>query len=154
MIKFAGPTAQRRVRIFFSIFIVFSLYFFDNWPPPWGHRSPEACVRRVCGEPPVAPFSALEAPRLDFFRFFGPPNRHRKINVFSNPQKSTKVSFSIDPLALKDRFFIKKSDFWLPFWHRFFNFFQKWRKCEISEEYNAKRGSEPSQIVDFRIDFT
>ena len=31
-----------------------------------------------------------------------------EINVFSNPQKSTKVSFSIKPLAPKDRFFIQK----------------------------------------------
>ena len=49
-----------------------------------------------------------EAPRLDLARFSIPPNRHRKINVFSNPQKSTKVSLSIEPLAPKDRFFIKK----------------------------------------------
>ena len=28
------------------------------------------------------------------------------------------------------------------------------QKCEISEEYNAKRGSEPSKTFDFRIDFS
>ena len=33
-------------------------------------------------------------------------------------------------------------------------FFRKWQKCEISEEYNAKRGSEPSKTFDFRIEFS
>jgi len=33
-------------------------------------------------------------------------------------------------------------------------FFRKWRKCVISEEYNAKHGSEPSKAFDFRIDFS
>ena len=49
---------------------------------------------------------------------------------------------------------IEKLDVWPPFWHRFFDFFQKWRKCEISEEYNAKRGSKPSKAVYLRIDFS
>ena len=31
---------------------------------------------------------------------------------------------------------------------------RKGRKCKISEEYNAKRGSEPSKFIDFRIDFS
>ena len=35
-----------------------------------------------------------------------------------------------------------------------FNFFQKVQKCEISEEYNAKRGSGPSKTFDFRTDFS
>ena len=35
-----------------------------------------------------------------------------------------------------------------------FSFFQKWRKCEISEEYNAKRGSEPSKSSHSGIDFS
>ena len=147
--KFAGPTAHGVLGSPSQSLILFSLYFFDNWPPPWGHRAPKLTTRRTTN----ATFSSLEAPRLDFYRFFGTPNRHRKIDVFSNPQKSTKVSFSIEPLAPKDRFFIKKYDFWPPFWHRFFDFFQKWRKCEISEEYNAKRGSEPSKTSHFRIDF-
>ena len=73
---------------------------------------------------------------------------------FSNPPKSTKMALSIDPGASKARLLIKKLDFWPPFWHRFFDFFQKWRKCEISEEYNAKRGSEPSKTFHFRIDFS
>ena len=37
---------------------------------------------------------------------------------------------------------------------RIFRFFRKGRKCKISEEYNAKRGSEPSKIMDFGIDFS
>ena len=59
---------------------------------------------------------------------------------------------SIDPWAPKVAFWIKIHDFWALFWYRFFTFFRKWQKCEISEEYNAKRGSEPSKIFDFRID--
>ena len=54
----------------------------------------------------------------------------------------------------KDHFLTKKEDFWVPFLHHFFDFFRKWRKCEISEEYNAKRGSEPSKTSHFRIDFS
>ena len=118
--------------------------------PPWGHQTPKLTTWRATG----ATFSRLEAPRFVFYRLFDPPNRHRKINDFSNPQKSTKVSFSIEPLAPKDRFFINNYDFWPPFLHRFFDFFQKWRKCEISEEYNAKRGSEPSKTSHFRLAFS
>ena len=36
----------------------------------------------------------------------------------------------------------------------FFNYFQKLRKYEINEEYNAKRGSEPSKTLDCCIDFS
>ena len=61
---------------------------------------------------------------------------------------------SIDPWAPKVAFWIKEHDFGPPFWHRFFDFFRKWQKCEISEEYNAKRGSEPSKTFDFRMDFS
>ena len=46
-------------------------------------------------------------------------------------------------------------NFWRSFWHRFLNildFSRKWQKCEISEEYNAKRGSDPSKTFDIRID--
>ena len=61
---------------------------------------------------------------------------------------------SIDPWVPKVAFLIKIHDFWAPFWHRFFDFFRKWQKCEISEEYNAKRGSEPSKTFDCRIGFS
>ena len=61
---------------------------------------------------------------------------------------------SIDHGTPKGGFLIKKHDFGAPFLHRFFDFCQKWRKCEISEEYNAKRGSEPSKTFHFRIDFS
>ena len=53
-----------------------------------------------------------------------------------------------------------------PFWHQkalllgpfnidfsFFFFFRKGRKCEISKEYNAKRGSEPSKNINGCIIF-
>ena len=99
-------------------------------------------------------FSAFGAPRLDFYRFFDDPERHRKNNDFSNPQKSTKMAKSIDPGAPKVGFGSKNLYFWAPFWHRFFDFFRKRRKCVISEEYNAKRGSEPSKTFHFYIDFS
>ena len=60
---------------------------------------------------------------------------------------------SIDPWAPKVAFWTKNHNFWAPFWHRFFDFLRKGRKCKISEEYNAKRGSGPSNFMDFGIDF-
>ena len=64
------------------------------------------------------------------------------------------MALSIDSWTSKVRFLIKKHDFRAPFLYLFFNYFQKWRKCEISEEYNAKRGSEPSKTSHFRVDFS
>ena len=61
---------------------------------------------------------------------------------------------SIDPGAPKVGFWSKNLYFWVPFWHRFFDFFRKRRKCVISEEYNAKRASGPSKTFDFRIGFS
>ena len=40
------------------------------------------------------------------------------------------------------------------FFHQFFDIIRKWRKCEISEEYNAKRASEPSKTFDSRFEFS
>ena len=91
----------------------------------------------------------LEHPTDDFYWFLTSPKRHRKNVDFSNPQKSTQMAESIDPVAPKVGFWTKTDNFWHPFWHRFFNDFRKWQKCEISEEYNAKRGSEPSKSIDF-----
>ena len=114
--KFAGPTAHGVLGPPSQSSVLFSLYFFDIGRQPGGRDSPEACRRPR----PLHLFPALEAPRFDFYRFVDPPNRHRKIDVFSNPQKSTKVSLSIELLAPKDRSFMKKYDFGPPFWHRFF----------------------------------
>ena len=125
------------------------IYRYTRAGRAWGTRPENGCHRTVA----VVPVGALGHPRLDIYRFFEDPKRHRKSGDFSNPPKSTKMALSIDPGASKARLLIKKLDFWAPFWHRFFNFFQKWRKCEISEEYNAKRGSEPSKSINFCIDF-
>ena len=40
------------------------------------------------------------------------------------------------------------------FLHRILNICRKWQKCEISEEYNAKRASKPSKTFDFHINFS
>ena len=98
-------------------------------------------------------FWPLRLQRVFFYRFWDVPKLHRKITFFLNFPKSSKVLFWVELVMPGDRFSIQKYDFWHPFWHPFFDFFQKWRKCEISEEYNAKRGSGPSKPSHFRIDF-
>ena len=85
-------------------------------------------------------------------RIFGCLRLTSKNNDFSNPQKQRKYKNESTLGRPTAPFLIKKHDFWLPFWHRFFDFFQKGRKCEINAEYNAKRGSEPSKTSHFRID--
>ena len=71
-----------------------------------------------------------------------------------NLQKSTKMTLSIEPLVLGDRFLMKKLDFRRHCLRWFFDcFFQKGRKCEIGEEYNVKRGSEPSKPLIFALIF-
>ena len=62
-----------------------------------------------------AMFSAFGAPRLDFYRFFDDPERHRKNDDFSNPTKSNKMAKSIDPGAPKVDFWSKNLYFGLPF---------------------------------------
>ena len=76
--------------------------------------------------------------------------RHRKNIPFGAASKSSQRPPE-GPKALAPR------AIWLlrSFLHWFFDFFfQKWRKCEISEAYNAKRGSEPSKTFHFRIVFS
>ena len=46
-------------------------------------------------------------PQVEFYRFFDDPNRYRKINDFSNRQKSTKIAESIDPVTHKVDFGIE-----------------------------------------------
>ncbi len=143
-----------RVRVCFAILDpLYSLNIFDNGRRP-GSPGDQSIPPGESRRKPGAMFSAFGAPRLDFYRFFDDPERHRKNNDFSNPQKSTKMAKSIDPGAPKVGFWSKNLYFWAPFWHRFFDFFRKRRKCVISEEYNAKRGSEPSKTSDFRIVFS
>ena len=40
------------------------------------------------------------------------------------------------------------------FFHQIKNICRKWQKCEIREEYNAKRASKPSKTFDLHIDFS
>ena len=134
----------------FFIIPVFYLPIYARAGRAWGHLGRKMVPPSECRCPRRRPWH----PRLDIYGFFEDPKRHRKNEDFSNPPKSTKMALSIDPGASKARLLIKKLDFWPPFWHRFFDFFQKWRKCEISEEYNAKRGSEPSKTFHFRIVFS
>ena len=51
-------------------------------------------------------------------------------------------------------FFDKKTRLLASLLASFFRFFRKLRKCVISEEYSAKRGSEPSKTFDYRFDFS
>ena len=89
-----------------------------------------------------------------FFAIFERLEPTSKNGEFSNHSKNAKMAESIDHGTPRGGFLIKKHDFGTPFLHRFFDFCQKWRKCEISEEYNAKRGSEPSKSIDFSTDFS
>ena len=103
---------------------------------------------------PNGTFWPLRPQRVFFYRFWDVPKLHRKITFFLNFPKSSKVLFLVELVMPGDRFSIQKYDFWHPFWHPFFDFFQKWRKCEISEEYNAKLGSRPSKTFDFPIEIS
>ena len=102
----------------------------------------------------IGPGRGLPFPLVTLFGPGRAKNQHRKINDFSNDQKSTKIAKSIDPVPPKVRFWSKNQDFRVSFWHSFFDIFPKWRKCVISEEYNAKRGSEPSKTFDCRVGFS
>ena len=93
-------------------------------------------------------------PGPNFLNVFWLPERFPKNDDFSSSPKSSKNAESIGPCTPKVGFWIKSDNFWHPFLHRCFNVFRKWQKCEISEEYNAKRGSEPSKTFDFGIDFS
>ena len=68
----------------------------------------------------------------------------------TSSKMSQKVEF-IEPGVLKDRLWTKRHHFLGPLLHCFFNFSRKRRKCVISEEYNAKRGSRPSKCDHFSI---
>ena len=71
--------------------------------------------------------------------------------IFKNPQKLQNQSTLGRPRShLKP----KAITFGFHFGIDFSTFCRKGRKCEISEEYNAKRGSEASKTFDFRIVFS
>ena len=114
---------------------------------PWGALS-------STNDPPFTAKTLQSRWWTDFNWFFDDPKRHQKINDFSNHQKWSKRVESIDPGAPKISFWTKNDNLRHPFLHCFFAIFRKWQKCKISEEYNAKRGSEPSKTFDFRIDFS
>ena len=96
-----------------------------------------------------------DVPKIGFCRLFEDPIRHsKKKNGFPNLQKPIKMAESIDPGAPKADFVTRNSYFWHPFLHRCSKLFKKWRRREISKGYNAKRGFEPSQSINSRIDFS
>ena len=96
----------------------------------------------------------LGLPLVEYYRFFVVPTRHRKIYNFFNRRKAAQMALSSNPASSKDGFLTKKHDLRHPFLHQFIDFFRKWQNCEISEEYNAKRGFEPPTSFDVRIDFS
>ena len=95
---------------------------------------------------PDVPVAALRRPRLDFYGFFEDPKRHRKNNDFPNHPKSTKMDLSIEPLGLKGSFLMKKHDFWGPFWHHFFDFFEN---CESVKQVARAHGLSHKRLIDF-----
>ena len=88
-------------------------------------------------------FSAPACTRTDFEIFWCGPWLDRRSIVLALFQKPPRKVESINPVILKGHDGSKKHDFWGPFGHPFLDFFRKCRKCVISEEYNAKRGSRP-----------
>ena len=142
-----GPRRVRSRKSFISLFLVLEIAYSARKGGSLGALS-------STNDPPFTAKSLQSRPWSDFYWFLDDPKRHQKINDFSNHQKSSKIVESIDPGAPRISFWTKKHNFWDPFWHWFFDFFRKWQKCKISEEYNAKRGSEPSKSFDFHIDFT
>ena len=70
-----------------------------------------------------------ERPKCESLQIFSLLGRRRKNKDFSNLQKSKKIAKSIDLVAPKSHFWTRMQDFWAPFWHRFFYFVRKWRKC-------------------------
>ena len=101
-----------------------------------------------------SPRAPAGLPWDEFNQLFDDSKRHRKITDFSNPQKTYKVIESTAFLTSKEGFSCKNHDFWVPFCYRFLPVLGKWQKCVISEEYNAKRVSEPSKNSKNRIDFS
>ena len=70
----------------------------------------------------------------------------------NRPTSPTNVNTSLRRLRPAGELLTNKQDFGGPFVHRFCVFIQKLQNYEISEEYNAKRGSEPTKTLAFRID--
>ena len=141
-----GP---RRVRTSFSILDHFSLVcslIIGRWPG--GPDPPEACMR----PPTLHLFSTLEAPRFDFYRFSDPPNRHRKSKFLRTLKNRPRWINQSTLLRPRNGFLLKNKTSGVPFGFHFC--LMKWQKCQISEAYNAKRGSEPLNTLCFRIDFS
>ena len=131
---------------------VFPFFFPTSFPFSWPPTpSPLLAPGSASANSPRAPAGL---PWDEFNQLFDDSKRHRKITDFSNPQKTYKVIESTAFLTSKEGFRCKNHDFWVPFCYRFLPVLGKWQKCVISEEYNAKRVSEPSKNSKNRIDFS
>ena len=82
--------------------------------------------------------------------FYHPRSTSKKQRFFESPKNGPNGKIN-RPWRVQGSVWDQKTRLSRSFWHRFFDFFKKRRKCEISEEYNAKRGSEPSKTFHFRF---
>ena len=86
--KFAGPSAQRRVGI--PLDCPLSCCLLSHGPFFLLYEDPGAMVQHPRRKA-VPPFSTTGRSKVAFLRFFDDPGRHRKIDVFSNHQKTSKI---------------------------------------------------------------
>ena len=139
------------IPVFFMPFFIIPVVYLPIYAR--GARPGDTGAKNGCHRSTVElHFAPLRRPTRRFLTIFGHYRATQKNRDFSNRLKPVEVAESIDRGASKAHFFIKKQVFWEPIWLHFFVFFQKLRKCEISEEYNAKRASEPSKTFHFGID--
>ena len=92
-----------------------------------------------------------------FFLVFGPISAHflaaSPFSPFPKPSNHP-ISIRRFPPGVRRSAPCAHNAFWATLLALIFHFFQKGRKCEISEEYNTKRGSEPSKSINFCIGFS
>ena len=121
--KFAGPTAQRRVRssigvlryklpIYQYTYIpIYGLYLYTYilrsliLGPPWGSKTAKGYHRRTL----EVPSAAFGRPKAWFFRFFDAPERHQNTMTFQHRPKTSQNDLTIDFWPPKGRFLTQKA---------------------------------------------
>ena len=121
--KFAGPTAQRRVRsclgvlryklpIYQYTYIpIYGLYLYTCilrsliLGAPWGSKIAKGYPCRTL----EVPLAALGRPKAWFFRFFDAPERHQNTMTFQHRPKTSQNDLTIDFWPPKGRFWGQKT---------------------------------------------